>query len=54
VEAKGHTMWSAQLAGLTSNSARATCSAMAARGNSCRVIPPSTDHLAMLVNDDGT
>lgn len=54
VEAKGHTMWSAQLAGLTSNGARATCSAMAARGNSCKVIPPSTDHLAMLTNDDGT
>jgi len=54
VEAKGHTMWSAQLAGLTSNGARATCSAMAARGNSCRVIPPSVDHLAMLTNDDGT
>jgi hypothetical protein len=54
VEAKGHTMWSAQLAGLTSNGARATCSAMAARGNSCKVIPPSADHLAMLTNADGT
>lgn len=54
VEAKGHTMWSAQLAGLSSHSARATCSAMAARGNSCKVIAPSADHLAMLTNDDGT
>lgn len=54
VETKGHTMWSAQLAGLTSNGARATCSAMAARGNSCKVIPPSADHLAMLTNADGT
>ncbi|MDR3504676.1 MAG: D-alanyl-D-alanine carboxypeptidase [Acidocella sp.] len=54
VEAKGHTMWSAQLAGLTSNGAHATCSAMAARGNSCKVVPPSPDHLAMLTSNDGT
>jgi D-alanyl-D-alanine carboxypeptidase len=54
VEKNGHTMWSAQLAGLTSNAARATCSALSARGTACHVVPPSADHLAMLTGEDGT
>ncbi|MDD2705658.1 MAG: D-alanyl-D-alanine carboxypeptidase [Acidocella sp.] len=54
VEHNGHTLWTAQLAGLTSSTARQTCNALTARGTSCRVIPPAADHLAMLTNDDGT
>jgi D-alanyl-D-alanine carboxypeptidase len=54
VESKGRVLWSAQLAGLSPHSARATCSALTARGNACKVVAPSADHLAMLTNADGT
>jgi D-alanyl-D-alanine carboxypeptidase len=54
VEHNGHTLWTAQLAGLTSSTARQTCNALSAHGTSCHVIPPAADHLAMLTNDDGT
>lgn len=50
----GQTMWSAQVAGLSYHAAHATCSAMTAKGNSCKVVAPSTDHLAMLTGPDGT
>ncbi|MCB5943689.1 D-alanyl-D-alanine carboxypeptidase family protein [Acidocella sp. KAb 2-4] len=53
VEAKGRTLWSAQLAGLTSTSARTTCHDIKERGGDCLVISPSADHLAMLTNNDG-
>lgn len=43
----GKTLWTAQLAGLTQDGAHATCNALAARGDSCRIIAPSADHLAM-------
>lgn len=53
VERHGHTLWTAQLAGLTLNGAHQTCSALAARhappgGGACFVIAPQSDHLAML------
>jgi D-alanyl-D-alanine carboxypeptidase len=54
VEHDGHTMWSAQLAGLTPDAARETCNVLTARGTACRVIPPATDHLAMVTTNDGT
>jgi hypothetical protein len=54
VQRHGQTMWTAQLAGLTYHAAHQTCDAMAARGTSCHVLAPSTDHLAMLTGDSGT
>ena len=54
VQRHGQTMWTAQLAGLTYHAAHQTCDALAARGTSCRVLAPSTDHLAMLTDDSGT
>jgi D-alanyl-D-alanine carboxypeptidase len=41
----GKVLWAAQLAGLTEPAAHATCSALAARGDSCTVIAPS-EHFA--------
>jgi D-alanyl-D-alanine carboxypeptidase len=54
VQRHGQTMWTAQLAGLTYHAAHETCDALAARGDSCMVLPPSADHLAMLTGDSGT
>ena len=47
VERHGKVLWTAQLAGLTHSAAHETCDALAARGDSCLIIAPSTDHLAM-------
>ncbi len=47
VERHGRTLWTAQLAGLTLTAAHETCNAVAARGDSCRIIAPSSAHLAM-------
>jgi hypothetical protein len=47
VEQHGRILWTAQLAGLTLDAAHDTCDALAARGDSCRVIGPYADHLAM-------
>ncbi len=52
VERHGRTLWTAQLAGLTFAAAHETCNALAARGASCHVIAPSTDHLAMRATPD--
>ncbi|HEY1856976.1 D-alanyl-D-alanine carboxypeptidase family protein [Acidocella sp.] len=49
----GHTLWTAQLAGLTLTAAHETCNDLAARRSSCLIIAPSTDHLASLPADDG-
>ena len=46
VESHGKTMWTAQLAGLSSTAAHRTCSALAARRAACFVIAPQADHLA--------
>lgn len=54
VQRHGQTMWTAQLAGLTYHAAHETCDALAARGDSCLVLPPSADHLAMLTDNSGT
>lgn len=54
VQRHGQTMWTAQLAGLSYHAAHETCDVMAARGTSCRILAPSTDHLAMLTTDSGT
>jgi D-alanyl-D-alanine carboxypeptidase len=54
VQRHGQTMWTAQLAGLTYHAAHKTCDVMAAHGNSCHVLAPSTDHLAMLDTGSGT
>ena len=43
----GKVMWAAQLAGLTQIGAHQTCRALAERGDSCLVIAPQNDHLAM-------
>jgi D-alanyl-D-alanine carboxypeptidase len=43
----GKIYWAAQLAGLSLSDAHATCHALAARGDSCRVIAPESAHLAM-------
>jgi D-alanyl-D-alanine carboxypeptidase len=43
----GKVLWAAQLAGLTRTGAHETCRAMAARGDSCVVIAPAAEHLAM-------
>jgi hypothetical protein len=53
VESHGRISWSAQLAGLTHNSAHATCSALAAHGTACTIIAPSSDHLAERAQSDG-
>ncbi|HQT46206.1 MAG TPA: D-alanyl-D-alanine carboxypeptidase family protein [Acidocella sp.] len=47
VKQHGRTLWTAQLAGLTLNAAHDTCDALAARGDSCHVIGPNADNLAM-------
>jgi D-alanyl-D-alanine carboxypeptidase len=47
VERHGKVLWTAQLAGLTHSAAHETCDVLAARGDSCLIIAPSTDHLAM-------
>jgi D-alanyl-D-alanine carboxypeptidase len=49
----GHTLWKAQLAGLTLAAAHQTCDDLAARRTSCLIIAPSTDHLASLPAGDG-
>jgi D-alanyl-D-alanine carboxypeptidase len=56
VERHGKTLWNAQVAGLSLAAAHEACNAMAARGNSCHIIEPRTDHLAMETtnNRDGT
>jgi D-alanyl-D-alanine carboxypeptidase len=56
VERHGRVLWTAQLAGLTHSAAHETCDVLAARGDSCLIIAPSTDHLAMdsLPADFGT
>jgi hypothetical protein len=43
----GKILWAAQLAGLTQYDAHATCHALAAHGDSCLVIAPQGDHLAL-------
>lgn len=43
----GRVLWAAQLAGLSWSDAHATCQALAARGDSCFVLDPQSDHLAM-------
>ncbi|HUW79691.1 MAG TPA: D-alanyl-D-alanine carboxypeptidase family protein [Acidocella sp.] len=47
IERDGKTLWDAQLAGLSPNAAQETCNALVAHGDSCLVIAPSSDHLAM-------
>ena len=47
VDHHGKVLWTAQLAGLTQSDAHATCHALAAHGNSCIVIAPQAEHLAM-------
>jgi len=44
----GKILWAAQLAGLTQTAALSTCHLLAAHGDSCVVIAPQADHLAML------
>jgi D-alanyl-D-alanine carboxypeptidase len=53
VKSHGHVVWSAQLAGLTHNAAHATCSALAAHGSACTIIPPQADHLAERAQGNG-
>jgi D-alanyl-D-alanine carboxypeptidase len=53
VQLHGKTLWTAQLAGLSLAAAHETCNALAARGDSCHVIPPSADHLAMATSTSG-
>ncbi|HTJ89174.1 MAG TPA: D-alanyl-D-alanine carboxypeptidase family protein [Acidocella sp.] len=48
LERHGHTLWTAQLAGLTRTGARQTCSDRTVHRSSCLVIAPSADHLASL------
>jgi D-alanyl-D-alanine carboxypeptidase len=47
----GKILWAAQLAGLTEPAAHATCSALAAHGDSCSIIAPS-EHFARRENGD--
>jgi hypothetical protein len=54
IERHGRTLWTAQLAGLTLTAAHQTCNELAARGTTCRIIAPSTDHLALADTADGT
>jgi D-alanyl-D-alanine carboxypeptidase len=53
VERNGRVLWTAQLAGLTEPAAHATCSALAARGDSCIIIAPPNEHLAARDNHEG-
>jgi D-alanyl-D-alanine carboxypeptidase len=53
VQRHGKTLWTAQLAGLTLSAAHQTCSAMAAKGTSCVIIAPQSDHLAMRDTGNG-
>ncbi|HQT47725.1 MAG TPA: D-alanyl-D-alanine carboxypeptidase family protein [Acidocella sp.] len=53
VEHHGHTLWTAQLAGLSHEAAVATCSALAAQHQSCLLIAPNADHLADRSGPDG-
>ena len=53
LERHGHTLWTAQLAGLTLTAAHETCNDLAARRSSCLIIAPSSDHLASLPAEDG-
>ncbi|WP_284257120.1 serine hydrolase [Acidocella aquatica] len=53
VERHGKTLWNAQVAGLSLAAAHEACDAMVARGNSCRIIEPRTDHLAMETTNTG-
>ncbi len=53
VERHGKTLWNAQVAGLSLAAAHEACDAMAARGNSCRIIKPRADHLAMETTNTG-
>jgi D-alanyl-D-alanine carboxypeptidase len=46
VQSHGKTLWTAQLAGLTERGASATCSALAAKGDSCKIIGPQAEHWA--------
>lgn len=56
VERHGKTLWNAQVAGLSLAAAHQACDVMAARGNSCHIIAPPEDHLAMetTATRDGT
>ena len=49
----GHTLWTAQLAGLTRTAAHQTCSDLAMHRSSCLVIAPFADHLASLPAYEG-
>jgi hypothetical protein len=53
VESHGRTLWTAQLAGLTLTAAHRTCDVLAAKGDSCLIIAPQADHLAMRDDGDG-
>ena len=52
LERHGHTLWTAQLAGLSRTGARQTCSDRTVHRSSCLVIAPSADHLASLPADE--
>jgi D-alanyl-D-alanine carboxypeptidase len=47
LQSHGKTLWTAQLAGLTQTAAHKTCNVLAAKGDSCLIIAPQADHLAM-------
>ena len=49
----GHTLWTAQLAGLTRTAAQQTCNDQTVHRSSCLIIAPSADHLASLPAEDG-
>jgi D-alanyl-D-alanine carboxypeptidase len=51
VVSHGKVLWAAQLAGLTEPAARATCSVLAAKGSSCVVIAPPSEHFAARAHD---
>lgn len=53
LQSHGHTLWTAQLAGLTHNAAHATCSVLTARHTACTIIAPQSDHLASRSQSDG-
>jgi D-alanyl-D-alanine carboxypeptidase len=53
LERHGHTLWTAQLAGLTRTGARQTCNDRTVHRSSCLVIAPSADHLASLPAEEG-
>jgi D-alanyl-D-alanine carboxypeptidase len=54
LEHSGHTLWSAQLAGLTFTSAHQTCALLAAHGDRCHVSGPDATGVAMLTAPSGT